>query len=290
MDTVSIIHHMQLCKYLKKLKYISKIVTKHTSNSLRKSIFNKYWIFIWSLTTNFLLLFILFYDLKFDTITERTLFWYNSENVFFRYLCFLLYLLCTGIFFYMPFNTFIIYYTVLCYELKHMVYDYKVIMKTTFVNNYERFSEMYSRIRHRVKLIDSEVGIFVFLSFLFNTLMMYVIFSMITHISSSNYIDTKMFILKIIYCGISLANFSVLLFFASFVHDASMSVKDEVTDIKENNPQLISSYLSFILTHRADFCMTVWGIAGIKKSFVFGTFGTILTYCFLFDSMKAQEN
>lgn len=232
MDTASIVYHIQLCKYLKKLKNISKIVTKHTTNSLRKSIFTKLWISIWSLTTNILFLLILYYDINIDAITERTLFSYNSKSVFFRYLCFLLYLLCTGIFFYMPFNTFTIYYTVLCYELKHMIDDYKAILKTTFANNYERFTEMYSRIKLRVKLIDSEVGVLVFISFLFNTLMMYVTFTMIMHISVSNYTDTIMFILKIMYCGIFLVNFSILLFFASSVHDASMSVKDLATDIK----------------------------------------------------------
>lgn len=289
MDLLSILNRIYLQKNFKQLKNLAKVACEHGCFKVRKNILKRVLITVWSITTNALLLIAFSLEANVEEITKRTLFGYECKSVFFTYLQSFLYVCCTGILFYIPFNTFIIYYTMLCYEIRNMILDYMNEMKSTVTINYDRLNEGYCRITSRVKFIDSKVGIFIFISFLLNGCMMYTTIVSILHTSFLKQYGTVVLTVKIL-CGVMiLLNFTVQLFCASSVHHASLLVRDEAAAIKENNPKFVSSYLSFVLTHQEEICMTVWGIARINKSFIFGTFGTVLTYCFMFDSIKTTN-
>ena len=210
MDFVSVVHHVCLCKNFKKLKNLVSIVSDHASSNLNKPILVGTCICVWSLITNSLFLFMLFSDLNTDEVTERFYFWFKCENAFFRYFCIFFYLFCSGIIIYMPFNTFTIYYDMLCYELRNKINEYKTMFKAVIDIDYEALNEMYSSISSKVRTVDSEVGVFVFISFLFNALMMDNILRFAIH-SSDNYLAVYR-ILHIIFCAVTLVNFAVQLF------------------------------------------------------------------------------
>lgn len=290
MDVLSILNRIYLQRNFKHLKDSAKVACEYKCFKMHKTISKSVWVTVWSVITNALFVLSFFLDLNAEEVTGRLLFGYKSKSVLFTYLQVFLYVCCTGIFFYMPFNTFTMYYTMLCYEVKNMICDYINMLKSTDVINYDSLNEMYSGITSRVKFIDSKVGIFVFISFLFNSFMMHSMLVTILNIATLNINGMVVFTVKMLCCSVTLVNFTVQLYCASSVHNASLLVKDKTAIIKESNPKFISSYLSFVLTHQEEICMTVWGIASIKKSFIFGTFGTILTYCLLFDSIKTNNN
>lgn len=93
-------------------------------------------------------------------------------------------------------------------------------------------------------------------------------------------------ILRVVYTLIIFANFLIQISCASLVNDASLCVRDEAKAIKEDNPQLVSSYLRFLLTCQDEITLTLWGIVSMKRTFIVGTIGTILTYSILFDIFR----
>lgn len=289
-DIVSILNRAYLYKKMEELKKLSKTGTDHAFNRLCRSTLLRNWIYIWSLTTNISILLMYVRPSDNDKKSQVMLLGYIKETAFLNNLyCYAFYSIFANIFLYMPFNTFNIYYTILCYDIKSMINEYRVILKSSVAINYDKISSRYCKIKYRVKLIDSKVGVLVLISFLWYSALMFSMLTMIMNSSSEKSANHAALFLRIFCSIINIINFTVQLFSASSVHDASLLVKDEIAIMKESNPQLTSSYLSFVMIHNEDVCMTVWGIAAIKKSFNIGTFGTILTYCFLFHSMATND-
>lgn len=157
MDALSILNRIYLQRNLKQLKNLAKVACEYKCFKRHKAISKSAWITVWSVVTNALFVLSFFLDLNTEEVTERTLFGYKSKSVLFTYLQIFLYACCTGIFFYMPFNTFTMYYTMLCYEIKNMICDYIHMLKSTDVINYDILNEKYSRITsiiHRFKSRD----------------------------------------------------------------------------------------------------------------------------------------
>lgn len=73
--------------------------------------------------------------------------------------------------------------------------------------------------------------------------------------------------------------------YASFIDDTSLSVREKSRKMKENNTNVLFDYLRFLKNCEEEICLTLWGIASIKRPFVFGAFGTIVTYSFLFKNL-----
>ena len=284
LNSVCIVNHLYLCRNFKKLKYLLKIVVQHASSRFHRQ-FVKILILVWILATNSFLFCMFFYQFNTSHGEDSFCFGFKCENIYLKKVFIAVYLYNVFIFSYMPINTFSTYYIVLCYEIKNMINAFKIHFKTEIPINYGKLSEIYSRIRSKISIIDSEVGVIVFYSFIFNAVAMYDVLSTIIH---STHKHSIAYMINIMFCAITLVIFAAELYFASSVHNASLSVKHKITLIKENDPQLISSYSSFIQIHQEEICMTVWGIVSITKSFIFGTFGTILTYCLLFDGMKTN--
>lgn len=289
MDLLCIINRAYLCRHIKKLKNLTKITNENAKKSLSKTPSKKHLIYFWSLTTNLAFLLMCLCDTDTERRIKIMLFGYSSKSAFLKHLGTFTYIVCSTILLYMPFITFSIYYTMVCYETKVMISNYKDILKSTVATNYDRFNEIYCRIKSCVKLIDSTLGPIVLISLFMNSVTMYSLLTLILHNSNVINKENVGLFFRIFCAVINLVNFAVQLFTASSIHDASTLIKDKIAVIKENNPQLTSSYLSFVLIHSEEVCMTVWGIVSIKKSFNVGIFGTLLTYCFLFDSMKTSD-
>lgn len=292
MDLLCIINRAYLCKHIKKLKNLTKIANENAKKSLCKTRLKRlkrHLIYVWSLTTNLTFLLMCFYDSDTERRIKIILFGYSSKSAFCKYLCTFIYLFCSTILLYMPFITFSIYYATLCYETKVIICNHRDILKSTVATNYDRFNEIYCRIKSCVKLIDSTLGPIALISLFWNSLTMYSLLTLLLHSSNVKNKNNFGLFFRIFCAVINLVNFAVQLFTASSVHDASTLIRDKIAITKENNSQLTSSYLSFVLIHSEEVCMTVWGIVSIKKSFNVGIFGTLLTYCFLFDSMKTND-
>lgn len=184
---------------------------------------------------------------------------------------------------YMPLNIFPIYYVTLCYELKELILSFYTMMKCQPRFNYNKLIYVYNEIKTVANTANSNVGFLMFFSFIFNSIML--------HSSLTSFIEIKGVTpnLKIICIWlISFSNYLATTVSASYVHEASMFIKEKSKRLQEDNPKVICSYLRFLQNCDEEIAMSVWGILNIKRNFVLGTLGTILTYTFLFMSIGRQ--
>ena len=87
----------------------------------------------------------------------------------------------------------------------------------------------------------------------------------------------------------SFCNYLSMVVSASNIHVASLTIKSESKKIREDNPQLISSYLRFLQNCDEEISMSVGGLFDVKRNVILGSFGTILTYTLLFRSILTEK-
>lgn len=230
-----------------------------------------------------------FGNFKCDETIQLLLFGKTDNNYAFSVLCRLVFTIISHVYVYTPINIFSAYYICMCSDIKNIILGYQNVMKNTHKSNLNYLCDIYNEIRDLVKLFDKQVGVLVFISFLYKALMMFIIVSNTCSYSIQNTYFRFEFSLRgfsiSVYFIVTVLNFFMQMLYASFVHDASLTVREESRNMKENNLDVIFDYFRFIRNCEDEICLTVWGIASIKRSFVFGTFGTIITYSFLFDSL-----
>ena len=207
-------------------------------------------------------------------------------------LCCALYAILTQIYLYLPINVFVIYYISICSDIKNVIHKFRSMMRSTPKSDFNNLCDTYNEIRSLVSHVDSEVGILIFSSFTYSALMMFMGISSLLNTEEITNLRSEITIEdfgKFAYFITIIINFFVQMLNASFINDASLSVKQEARKLKDQNLQFIFNYFRFLHSCEDEICMTLWGIANIKRGFVFGTFGTILTYTFLFDSLNAAS-
>ncbi|GIY07556.1 hypothetical protein CDAR_34531 [Caerostris darwini] len=70
---------------------------------------------------------------------------------------------------------------------------------------------------------------------------------------------------------------------ASLVSEAWMLASTKTLESSQNPSQKLLSCID------KEMCLTVWKIVPIRRSFIFGTVGTIFTYVLLFDDFNPQK-
>lgn len=277
MFSVNLGCRVYLCKHFKDLQRLSNKIYDNSSTSLQRRSTKVWWINTWCFSVIFSLTLISFNNLNNDKRIKHLLLGHKIENNIFRCLFAFFYSLCSCTFLQAPLSIFAIYYAILCYEIKNRIQDYERVIKTSHTCKYNELSDIYCQIRLNVKFIDSKVGFLVFISFIFNSMLMFLGISALLY-QNKNPINL---VLNLAYCLIMLSNFLIQVLCASLVNDASLSVRDQAKAIKNGNT---SAYLRLILTCQDEISLTLWGITRMKRSFIFGTIGTIFTYSLLFDS------
>ncbi|GIY91857.1 hypothetical protein CEXT_206501 [Caerostris extrusa] len=79
-------------------------------------------------------------------------------------------------------------------------------------------------------------------------------------------------------------SFWVITVSASLVSEAWTSVATKTHKFSQNPSH------QFLLCIDKEICLTVWKIVPIRRSFIFGTVGTIFTYVLLFDNFNTEES
>lgn len=216
-----------------------------------------------------------------DETVQLLIFGKKENSYTFSVLCRLIFTVTLHVYLYTPITIFSIYYISMCSDIKNRILCYKNVMKNTNKPDFNYLCDTYNEMRDLVKLFDKQVGVLVFISLLFNALVMFIMVS----VSVRSKENTLRGFTISIFCITTVLNFFVQMLYASFVYDASLSVRDQSRKMKENNLKVLFDYLRFLRNCEEEICLTLWGIASIKRPFVFGAFGTVITYSFLFQNL-----
>lgn len=245
-----------------------------------------WWFYI--ILLNILMSVITFENFKCDETIQLFLFGKKDNSYVFSVACRLIYTIFSCIYLYMPITIFSMFYVSMCFDIKNIILRFQNVMKDTYNSDFNYLCNFYNDIRDLVKLFDKQVGILVFISFLVNSLIIFIMVSVSSQLTENAYFRIEFslrgFLIPLHFLAIVL-NFFVQMLYASFVYDASLTVREKSRNMKENNLEVIYDYLRFLRNSEEEICLTLFGIASIKRSFVFGTFGTIITYSFLFGSL-----
>lgn len=189
---------------------------------------------------------------------------------------------------YMPFNTFSIYYVLICRDVENLIFAFHKIMKLFPKPNYSELAETYSKVKSIVELVDSRLGFIIFTSFAYDAFLIYFGLKAVLYDDATSYIRNNIPILLASIVG--LLNFVALTIAADAVNRASLIVKAELRHFQENDPKLVCPYLRFQQTCKEEVSLSVWGLVAIKRNIIFAMLGSILTYSLLFESLSSGRN
>ncbi|GFQ88083.1 uncharacterized protein TNCT_296821 [Trichonephila clavata] len=188
------------------------------------------------------------------------------------------------LYFVIPFNTFAIYYTVVCYHLRRMTKVFAKSIKSSTYLNLGKATQTYKALKSLVAKIDRELSFLMFTTTLFNACTMYLGIKSLLRSGEFPIIAQHISVWCLFIA--SYLSFIAMGTMASLVFEANANGLEKLKDAICNRFNITRSQMRVLLTDANDVSLTVWNIVPIRRSFIFGTIGAILTYCVLIESLE----
>ncbi|GBM07117.1 hypothetical protein AVEN_177081-1 [Araneus ventricosus] len=149
--------------------------------------------------------------------------------------------------------------------------------------------EIYQVIRKLIEDIDSHLSFLMFLSTLYNACTMYFGIDNLMRPVESCYKNDNAAVWLLF--GTSYSAFIAMAVTGTLVHESSESILHILKELACKRCRLLPSQKHILFNDNNHISLTVWKIIPIRRSFIIGTLGTVLTYCMLFNGMEsnAQE-
>ena len=185
----------------------------------------------------------------------------------------------------MPFNTFAIFYVIVCHHLKQVFhYFHKYVKKNAFVVDFEGLRKSYNELLFLVESIDKDVSVYVFCATVFNSGIWYSFMASFLHANQGdgwyhrNYLN--------FFCFNSFLSFFVMSVSALMVNEAASQIAKKTRSMKATNIYSAMSLQRFQFCASKEVNLTVWKITPIKRNFFINIIGIIFTYALLLDSLN----
>ncbi|KAG8181242.1 hypothetical protein JTE90_027910 [Oedothorax gibbosus] len=192
------------------------------------------------------------------------------------------------LFFVMPFNTFALFYVIVCHHAKQIIEILGNSMSVIKCNvNLDALLATHNRMVKMVERIDSELSAHVFFCIVFNSVAVYGFISSFIH---ANYQSTSRYRhLMTCFCVTSLSSFFAMTLAASFVNEALAQIATRARSMQAENihSKMSLQIFQFCTSHQAN--LTVWNIVTIKRGVFINTLGVIFTYVLLIDSLDHSK-
>lgn len=144
--------------------------------------------------------------------------------------------------------------------------------------SFVKFLRNYSWIRSKVEDIDDTFSFLIFLSTILNSMNMYYFLKSCIDSNGLKVIHWKLF-----YFFYSFLFFIATIISATSVSETSQKLIDRAKTVETSTETSLTKIL--ILNSEKDICFTVWKITPIRRNFIFGIFGLIISYVGLFYSL-----
>lgn len=215
-----------------------------------------------------------------NKVIEALYFGYSTENVYIKFFLALIYSLNSTLVLYLPLHIFDFIYVNICLDISLLLHRFSQFLKISPKHDYGVLTHIYQEILSVIEMFDNIVGFLMFESFIYTSIFMYYgLITLLTSNSDNNYDD-----IMLIVCALSFVSFITKIECASRLNAASIKVKNESRDLKENNYKNVCDYIRFTKKCR-EINMTVWGFLNLKRSIIFGTLGAILSYSLLLKNL-----
>ncbi|GBL94917.1 hypothetical protein AVEN_187438-1 [Araneus ventricosus] len=181
------------------------------------------------------------------------------------------------ILFSMPANTFVIFFIAICHDIRLIFKAYQEGISSK-VPNYQYLLVEYSNFRKIILKIDHEISCLVFLSTFSNMFFLYFT------INGSSETVGMLFEEKIALCVSVVFSISMLFLMCRWsekVSSSAASIAEQAHCLPENAENSPVAHIRYLYLVNQDVHFTVWGLFPLRKSFVFASIGTVITYTVL---------
>lgn len=275
----------RLGRRLDALKRIASLLSDFKIKETRSSKFILYfWIAVSTLSHLLLFASVLYGDRNFQYISN--LFGIAEDTNALYYTCVVFYAFYSSILMILPLNTFAVFFAVVCYHVRSVLKDVSSKLSNDCLIDYQKILQSCNSFKRIIDMLDDELSFFVLCEVLYTSS---VLFFTISGILRSDIFVVCLTCLDRISFFCHLVN-SLLIFFVITV-SASM-VSESYAKVWINVNKLIANIDTdftfrqqksmFFIEKEANF--TIWKIVPVNRSFILGTFGTIITYIMLFDN------
>ncbi|GFQ70766.1 uncharacterized protein TNCT_220201 [Trichonephila clavata] len=183
----------------------------------------------------------------------------------------------------LPITTFSIFYVSICTQIRSELVSFQNLLSTKTILNYEGSLKAFSCIKTRVEAIDKEVSFLIFCSIVHTSSTMYYLL----HVAfDPDYNKSSKLIEIILSFLFNSAIFFVSTVSASMVGETSQEIASTVRSLTAPSVATGVSLQRFLFVVEKDICLTVWKIVPIRRNFIIGTMGAILTYSALFHGLN----
>ncbi|GBM41611.1 hypothetical protein AVEN_196220-1 [Araneus ventricosus] len=184
----------------------------------------------------------------------------------------------------MPVNTFIIYYVSVCHDIELLFQEYTTRMLSQSVPDYQCLTKRYNHLRNLVLEVDKHINCIVFWAALSNLFSLY--FTIAGMMASTSMLKGESV------CIITAVVYNTFMFFlmclwADRVSCSASSVAHAAHFLRGNSISSVM-HIRYILAVSQDVHMSVWGLFPLRKSFVFASIGTMITYSVLIKDIIKQ--
>ncbi|GFY53255.1 uncharacterized protein TNIN_378681 [Trichonephila inaurata madagascariensis] len=192
----------------------------------------------------------------------------------------LIYPVLSGILYNLPMGDFSVLYVTICNQIRSEILSFEKLLSSS--QDYERLLQTYSNIKSTVEIVDDHTSFLIFGNIVHNSLAMYIFMHTLLNEEAANYYK---FYEIIFFFLITFSTFIAVTVSASMVTEASLMVasKSRSLPIRTLDSQFVLQRLLLCLEKEIYF--TVWKIVPIRRNFIVGTMGAVLTYVVLFHSL-----
>ncbi|GFR18669.1 uncharacterized protein TNCT_298961 [Trichonephila clavata] len=172
----------------------------------------------------------------------------------------------------------------MCYYLRGMIKSFEKVIDSVSFSHVHHVLQAYKILRNLIEEVDKELSFLMFTSTLFNACTMY--FGVVSLLRSNELTIGAQHIsigCLFLVCYIS---FIAMSWMGSLVYEANAKALEKLKDFTCNKTNLTRSEARILFIDASHVTLTIWNIVPIRRSFIFGTFGTIFTYCLLVNSLK----
>ncbi|GBN30243.1 hypothetical protein AVEN_51645-1 [Araneus ventricosus] len=184
----------------------------------------------------------------------------------------------------LPNNVFPVYCMLVCHYLHGMLGNMKTWMEADSPVEYERMTKVYIHIRRLVEAADDALSMPLFVFCLFHSTTMYLCVTSL--LPQDEYVGSlRQASHWILFIGINFA-FICLSREASLIyeHNAKIGSMARELMIIEPNPSIWQK--KFVFIAEKELSLSVWKMTAVKRSFMFATLGTVLSYSILIHSLR----
>ena len=174
--SVYMLYRILLLKCLNKLNVFKRMISRISCN-YNENICIPIWVRIW-ICLIVLLNVLVFEDsikVTFNTdILKTHFFTCEVKNNVWKFIICVIFSYANMILIYMPTNIFAVYYVTICYEIKELIFRFRSLIKHHQKFTYNKLISIYNEIRYVIKYIDNNFGYLLFISFVFNGILIHI--------------------------------------------------------------------------------------------------------------------